>query len=233
MSRKMMWAVLVIGVALTAAPFAMGLPSKADGGQKMIDAFDPIMEQDNVDTTAEYYYDVFVPLGEVVPAMSQENVDKFNAYLDGFEGMGTDAQNLGPALAAALGMSEEQVQAFFGSQFPSMAQMLQGLPQMQTDFSGLLALMDANVGIFERVPAGLEHYKPLVDTMQAERENYDKVAALPDFRLFTWFFVVPGVLLVAVALLGLFAGRPDDDAVAQHKPAERSPGELVGAGSGR
>ena len=69
MIRKMMWSVLAVGVALIVAPFAMGLPGKAAGGEKMIDAFGPIMEEQNVQTTADYYYDVFVPLGDVVPAM--------------------------------------------------------------------------------------------------------------------------------------------------------------------
>ena len=56
MIRKMMWAVLAVGVALIAAPFVMGLPDKADGGQQMIDAFAPIMDEQNVELTADYYY---------------------------------------------------------------------------------------------------------------------------------------------------------------------------------
>lgn len=207
MIRKMMWGVLAIGVLLIAAPFAIGLPDKADGGQKMIDAFEPIMEEGNVATTAEYYYSVFVPLGNVVPAMTQENIDRFNGYLAGFGALGVDAEKMVPALASAMKMPEQDVQAFMGAQFPAMTQMLQGLPQMEEDFSGLLGLMGANVGIFEQVPAGLDHYEPLVTTMQAEQENYDKVASLPNFRLFTWFFVVPGLLLVGFALVGLFVDR--------------------------
>ncbi len=203
MARKLMWAVLLVGVMLIAAPFAIGLPDKADGGQNMIDAFGPIMDQENVDTTATYYYDVFVPLGDVVPAMTQENIDKFNGYLAGFTALGVDAENMVPALAAAMQMPEEDVQAFMGDQFPAMTGMLQSLPDMQTDFTGLLGLMGNNVAIFEQVPAGLDHYEPLVTTMQAEVGNYDKVAALPNFRLFTWFFVIPGVLLVGLAAAGL------------------------------
>lgn len=88
-----------------------------------------------------------------------------------------------------------------------MAQMLRALPQMQQDFTTLLDLVAANVVIFERVPAGLDHYEPLVTTMQEQRTNYESVASLPDFRAFTWMFVVPGALLVAVALFGLFGGR--------------------------
>jgi hypothetical protein len=57
--------------------------------------------------------------------------------------------------------------------------------------------------VFANVPPGLDHYKPLVDTMQANVQNYDQISSLPDFRLFTWFFVIPGVLLVLIAAWGL------------------------------
>lgn len=97
MAHKLMWAVLLGGVMLIAAPFAIGFPDKADGGQNMIDAFGPIMDQDNVDITATYYYEVFVPLGDVVPTMTQENIDKFNGYLDGFTALGFYAENMVPA----------------------------------------------------------------------------------------------------------------------------------------
>lgn len=212
MSRKMMWGVLVVGLVLIIAPFAIGLPGKAAGGEKMIDAFAPIMEEQNVALTADYYDNVFVPLGDVAPAMSQENIDTFNGYLGGIGAMGAEAQNLGPAFAEATGMTQEQVGEYMGAEFPAMTQMMQALPQMQQDFEGLLGLMGNNVEIFEQVPPGLAHYEPLVDTMQEQRENYQDVASLPDFRLFTWFFVVPGVLLVLMAAVALF-GRRDDDAV--------------------
>lgn len=207
MIRKLLWAVLAIGALLIAAPFAIGLPDRADGGEKMIDAFAPIMAEENVETTAAYYYDVFVPLGEVAPAMSQENIDRFNGYVSGFTALGVDAENMVPALAAAMDMPEADVQAFMGAQFPAMSQTLVALPAMQQDFDGLLGLMDSNVPIFEQVPAGLDHYEPLVTTMQAEQDNYDKVAGLPDFRLFTWFFVLPGLALVALAATALLRSR--------------------------
>lgn len=213
MIRKMMWAVLVVGVALIAAPFAIGLPDKADGGQQMIDAFAPIMDEQNVQTTADYYNDVFVPLGDVAPAMSQENIDRFNGYLAGFTAVGVDAENMVPALAQAMDMPEADVQAFMTAQFVGITAMLEGLPQMQQDFGGLLGLMGQNVATFEQVPGGLEHYAPLVTTMQEQQGNYDKVASLPDFTMFTWFFVVPGVVLVGLALAGLFLGRRTDDEV--------------------
>lgn len=227
MCRRMMWAVLVIGVMLIVAPFAIGLPGKSADGEQMIDAFAPIMEEQNVQKTADYYYDVFVPLGEVAPAMSQANVDTFNAYLAGFDGVGAEAEQLIPNLATATGMSEEQVAQYIGAEFPAIAQMLQGLPQMQQDFGNLLGMMDQNVPIFEQVPGGLDHYEPLVTTMQEQRTNYESVASLPDFRTFTWMFVVPGALLVVLALFGLFTGRRAIEAVvAETRPTVD--GDLVG-----
>jgi hypothetical protein len=63
-------------------------------------------------------------------------------------------------------MSPQQVQQFLGQQFPAMAQLFQGLPQMGTDFSNMVGLMEQNVEVFERVTPGLDHYQSLVRTMQ-------------------------------------------------------------------
>ena len=52
MNRKVLWAVLVIGAALVIAPFALSLPSKAGAGERMLGDFQPIMQPDQVRTTA-------------------------------------------------------------------------------------------------------------------------------------------------------------------------------------
>ena len=207
MCRKIMGLVTAIGVLLIAAPFVLGLPGKGADGAKMINAFEPLMAEANVQQTTDYYDNVFVPLGAVAPAMSRENVDRFNAYLAGIGATSSEANQLVPELSAATGMSEAQVQAYLGTKFPAMSQMLQGLPTMEQDFGGLLGLMDANVDTFAQVPAGLEHYDPLVRTVGEQRTNFESVASLPDFRLFTWFFVVPGALLMCLGIAGLFTGR--------------------------
>jgi len=207
MNRKVLWGVLAIGLVLVIAPFALSLPSKASAGERMISGFEPIMQPDQVATTARYYNDVFVPLGTVAPMMSAENVAKFQAYLKGFGGMETDAATLVPLLAQAMNMTPAQVQAMMATQLPSMAAMLQNLPAMQRDFGGLLGTMQENVDIFAQVPAGLQHYQPLVTTMQANVDDYEQVSSLPDFRLFTAFFVIPGVLLILLAGIGLFGNR--------------------------
>lgn len=207
MNRKVLWAVLAIGLALLIAPFAIGLPGKAAAGERMMGSFRPIMQPGQVNLTAVYYNDVFVPLGKVTPMMSAANVAKFQGYMKGFQGMGVDSKKLVPMLAQAMSMSPAQVQQMMAAQLPSMSAMLQSLPAMQRDFGGLLGTMQQNTGIFSRVPAGLVHYEPLVTTMQANVNDYKQVNSLPDFRLFTVFFVIPGALLVLLAGAGLTGGR--------------------------
>jgi hypothetical protein len=207
MNRKLLWAVLAIGLALVIVPFAMGLPGKAAAGQRMMNGFQPIMQPDQVATTARYYNEVFVPLGRVTPMMSAQNVAKFQAYLKGFGGMQTDTAKLVPLLAQAMHMTPAQVQVLMATQLPAMAALLRNLPALQHDFNALLGTMQQNVNIFAQVPAGLAHYEPLVTTMQANVENYKQVNSLPDFRLFTVFFVLPGVLLILLATYGLLGDK--------------------------
>lgn len=179
MNRKLTWGVLAIGLALVVAPLAMGLPGKAAAGQRMIDGFGPIMQPAQVKTTADYYNDVFVPLGEVTPLLSGANVAKLQGSMQGFSAL---TKLLPPAAA------KQAAPAF-------------------SAFGGLMATMQENVPVFAQVPAGLRHYKPLVTTMQANVDNFEQIASLPDFRLFTLFFVVPGALLILIAGIGLFGTR--------------------------
>jgi hypothetical protein len=191
MNRKVLWAVLVIGAALVIAPFALSLPGKSAAGERMLGDFQPIMQPKQVQTTAYYYNDVFTTLGKVVPAMSAANVAKFEAYVQGMKSV-----RLTPA----------QMQSM-QRQFPQLVQLFGGMPTMLKDFDQLIALMKTNENIFAQVPAGLAHYRPLVSTMQGNVQDYKQVNSLPDFRLFTWFFVIPGFLLVLLAALGLGQGR--------------------------
>jgi len=204
MNRKLLWAVLVIGLALVIAPFALSLPTKSAAGQRMLNGFQPIMQPDQVKTTARYYDQVFVPLGKVTPMLSAKNLATFRGYMLGFGAVQGDTAKLVPMLARALHMTPAHVQTMMAAQLPAMAAMLQNLPAMQRDFNGLIGTMQQNIPIFQQVPAGLAHYEPLVTTMQANVDNFRRVNSLPDFRLFTFFFVVPGALLTLLAAYGLF-----------------------------
>jgi len=178
------------------------------------------LQPDQVKTTAYYYNEVFVPLGKVTPLMRVQNLAKFQGYLKSFQAMQTDAAKLVPMLAQAMHMTPAQVQALMGKQLPTISGMLQNLPAMQRDFGGLLGTMQQNVDIFGQVPAGLAHYKPLVTTMQANVDNYNDVNSLPDFRLFSVFFIVPGALLILLSGFGLYSIRtPVTAASARPTPA--------------
>lgn len=99
------------------------------------------------------------------------------------------------------------MQADNRSQFPATTQLFLSLQKISTDFGNLIGLMEQNVATFERVSPGLDHYKPLVDTMGGNVTNYEKISSLPDFGLFAWFFIAPGILLVLLSGWGLLSGR--------------------------
>jgi hypothetical protein len=167
MKRVFLWLLLAIGVGLIIVPIASGMFDKTSKGETMVNTFRPIMQPASVDKTTYYYDKVFTPLGpfsKMMPAVA------------------SDAQKLVPALAQALHMTRAQVQQMLKTQFPSMAALLQSLPQA--------------VKIFNQVPGGLAHYKPLVTTMNANVDNYAAVDSMPDMGMFAWFFIVPGMLIV-------------------------------------
>lgn len=152
MNRKLLWAVLVIGLVLVVAPFALGMPGKTAAGQRMLNSFHPLMGAASVQKTANYYNKVFVPLGPVATQFTAAASD----------------------------------------------------PQMQKELKPLTPMLQPVIPIFARVPAGIAWYKPLVTTMQSNVSDYKSVDSLPNFNLFTWFFVIPGALLVLLAGWGLW-----------------------------
>jgi hypothetical protein len=81
MTRKVLWPILLIGLALVFAPFAFSMPTKAGAGESMLNGFQPIMQPDQVKTTAYYYNQVFVPLGKVTPMLNAQTLANFNGYL--------------------------------------------------------------------------------------------------------------------------------------------------------
>lgn len=162
MERKVLWPVLVIGLALVVVPFAIGLPSKAAAGQRMLNDFHPLMQAASVQKTAAYYNNVFTPLGAVATQFGQAATN----------------------------------------------------PQMQTKLEPLMPMLRPVMPVFAKVPAGLAWYRPLVTTMQGNVNDYASVDSLPNFNLFTWFFAVPGVLLMLLAGWGLW----HEHEVTVHRP---------------
>lgn len=89
---------------------------------------------------------------------------------EGFtQGATKGAALLSPHVAAAAAQKRLQASA------PELAQVNREWPQIDRRLAGLLS------------------------TIQANRTNYDAVAALPRFTLFPWFFVIPGALLILLA----------------------------------
>jgi hypothetical protein len=155
MTRKLLWPVLAIGALLVILPFAFQMPSRTAAGDRMMSDFQPLMQASHVQTTADYYNNVFVPLGKL------------------------------------------------STQFTAAA----SNTQMQKQLAPVMPMLQPVMPIFQQVPAGLAWYKPLVTTMQGNVSDYKSVNELPSFRLFTWFFVIPGLLLVLISGFGLWAER--------------------------
>ena len=171
--RAYYWPILIIGVILVVAPFAISLPSKASAGQAMLDNFHPIMQPASVEQTGSYL----------------QTFDALRPVATGGITAASEIPQLVSGLASGLHMSQAQVEQFLSSKYPAFAQLLSAFPKL--------------VPVFTNVGPGLDHFNPLVTTMQANVNNYAQVDSLPNFRLFTWFFEVPGVLLVIFSVLGL------------------------------
>ncbi|MGD1011613.1 MAG: hypothetical protein ABR925_03645 [Acidimicrobiales bacterium] len=176
MTRKVLWPVLVIGIFLIVLPFAISMPSKTSDGQTMLNQFHPIMQPSSVNTAANYYYNTFVPLRTVAAEGLQAT---------------PEVPQLISGLALELKMTPAQVEQFLGADFPAMAKLLMGLPHLTK--------------VFSNVSPGLSAYKPNLIAMQNNVHNYAQIDSMPSMNLLTWFFVVPGALLVLLAGLGLAA----------------------------
>lgn len=177
-SRKFFWPVLVIGVLLIVLPFAVSMPSRTSAGQKLLNAFHPIMQPASVRTTVSYDVNTFTPLG---------------SFATGAVAAAPEVSTFMGTLAAALHITPAQVNSLLAAHSPILGGILTNFPRL--------------VPIFREVPPGLAFYKPIVDTMNAQVNNFAAVDSLPNLNLFTWFLVVPGILLVLLAGLPLLLAR--------------------------
>ena len=88
--------------------------------------------------------------------------------------------------------------------------------------------LPAVVRLTERWPAISADMAPMIGAMADNVDNFAAVDALPPFWLFPWFFVAPGVLLLAVALaLRRRPSRRSDDLDTRRQPLARSVTALV------
>jgi hypothetical protein len=98
----------------------------------------------------------------------------------------------------------ETIQGYFGSiavgQGSVRLDIIPALEKQGLSRAQIAASFPA-VSTFDRrwVPI-LGDLTPMIGTMSDNVDNYQAVAALPPFPLFPWFFVIPGLMIVAAAL---------------------------------
>ncbi len=117
------------------------------------------------------------------PYMTAERIDGFQRNIREVDAYAREALTVAPAIFVPGVSDPQQRRQRFLTRSPQVALFSQQWPAVRTTFDRLLG------------------------TIAANRANYEAVAALPSFTLFPWFFVVPGALLVVLALAGLLLGR--------------------------
>lgn len=108
------------------------------------------------------------------PFMTEERMASFQADIAEIRDGVAEAQSKAPALLGATGGA-----AGLSTAYPEFAAFTREWPPIDRDMSEMLT------------------------TIKAQIPNYEAVAALPPFGLFPWFFVIPGLLLAALAAVAL------------------------------
>ena len=121
----------------------------------------------------------------------------------------------------------QQIQGYFGSMavgqgairldiVPALEQTGLTRPEIAQHFPALAALDADWVHI-------LNDMTPMIGAMSDNVANYQAVASLPPFPLFPWFFVVPGVLVAALAVAAGVRRSDSEEAGAERAEAESTP----------
>lgn len=123
-------------------------------------------------------------LGSFQPYMHASVLDRFQGYLNRSNAAARELATTAPLVGAArLGLTPHAFQA----KFPGLVQFEQTMPGAYRQMTGLLSTIKSNLG------------------------NYAAVKALPSFKLFPYFFVLPGLFVALAAWLALHRtkrGRP-------------------------
>jgi hypothetical protein len=121
-----------------------------------------------------------VMLGEFRPFMTTTRLDGFQRDIQQINAGVQQSRHSVASYLGAVSTDSAGSGGSFKADYPSFA-----------SFSGQWGAIDS-------------HMTSLLDSVQGNLGNYQAVAALPSFRLFPWFFVVPGalvLLLVATMVL--------------------------------
>ena len=142
------WGILaaVLGAALLITTFALNLPQKAADADELNDNLKPIYTQELIDGAEGSLV--------VVAAMGEEMQTKML-----------------PDLAAALGMSPDELNAFMGQNFPATAAAMQTMPE------------------------SLERFEAFVGIFAANLDNYETIQPV-SFTPIIWMMVIGGILMV-------------------------------------
>jgi len=140
--------ILLVGVALLIAPVGYKMFDRAPAGADMMKDFEPVLTRPNVTT--------------------------FQGHMKTFGGMQAGINQMMPAFAQPMGMSEDQLNQMMQQQFPGVANGMGQMDMMGQDFSTVINVMDRNV------------------------DNFQKANQLP-MRNMPWFFVIAGVTLIVLA----------------------------------
>ena len=116
--------ILLVGIALIAAPFAYRMFDRAPAGADMMEDFEPVL--------------------------TRENVTTFQGHMETFGGMREDMNKMMPAFAQQMGLTEEQLNQMIGEQFPALANGMEQMDVMGEDFNMVITVMDNNVENFQK-----------------------------------------------------------------------------------
>ena len=146
-------AAIVLGAALVVTTFALNLPQKAADADELNENLTPIYTQELIDGAEGSLV--------VVAAMGEEMQTKML-----------------PDLAAQLGMSPDELNAFLGENFPATAAALQTMPDSLQRFEGFVGIFAMNL------------------------DNYETIQPV-SFTPIIWMMVIGGILIL---LAGGYAG---------------------------
>jgi hypothetical protein len=117
-----------------------------------------------------------VMIDEFKPFMTDARLDGFEQHLRDID---AGVRQTHGRVAVTLEGHGKVAHRRFDRRFASFADLDGEWPAINADMSAMVKTIHANVG------------------------NYEAVAALPSFKLFPWFFVIPGLLVALLALVAL------------------------------
>lgn len=119
-------------------------------------------------------------IAEFEPYMTTQRLDRYQLEVRQIDEGVREADT---AVARALAGPGESAHRRFEARYPGFADFRRQWGPINADMTNLMDTIEDNIG------------------------NYEAMAGLPNFKLFPWFFVVPGVLLVLIAIAGVTLAR--------------------------